>query len=251
MEKAVSKGMEVTYREKGVVVRQFKMDRTDTSEEEVIIQTVADGGATAYSTRLIQDESLTMAHLPGLEPQKIEEIDELAGHIILSKWGENGWTHELAEGQPTETQREALAKRPDWESDEETPEGLQKVGASWEIDAVSFKRHLGRRCRAASGKLTRTFRGLVDYNGHRCAVIRTTGTIRGKVTGMGNKKDAEHLLTMTIDDTDYQSLRHGVVLKTESVVTMKDVTDQEFSGQAVEATIEGTTKSETITTVIE
>ena len=237
------KAADMTLKAEGKLLGTFKLDMTGIDESISTVKTTEGRAVTMFTTRIVKDEMTISVHGPGGTETK-EDLGALAGQVVTSEKTKSGWKHTLADGEPSKAQKEALANIPMWEEDEDIPSGKQKIGATWEMDAVHFKKVLGGSITAASGKVRKTFTGLTKHNGELCAVIEWTGSIKGKLTADGNEK----LFTLgQLKNTEYRSLKHGVSLKWEMEMSWKLSGKEKVEGNEVDVVIQGKAivKSET------
>ena len=100
--------------------------------------------------------------------------------------------------------------------DEVFPEGKVKIGHAWKVDASKMKSLTGSTISDASGEMKLKFVKLESVDGEECAVIETTGTIKGKM-----KEDGAPDLEMAITSTGWRSLKTGLEVKSTITGTMK------------------------------
>ncbi len=173
-----------------------------------------------YQTKIIKAEHKFNYIYPKGKRRTVDRIDDVAGEVVVSERLGGKWEHNLLDGEPTNEQRESLARlRSPFEERDHIPAGRLKKGASWDVDSVQMKRLLDPGVDAVSGKLRAEFAGLENLAGDRCAVI----VCRGSLTVRSGPEDDIQERTEKIDMyiISHISLKHGIVVKSTSAMTSR------------------------------
>ena len=149
-----------------------------------------------------------------------EELDHFAGETIRSINIGGKWNHSLLERLPNDTiELAALADMTPWcERRAFAPPERQRPRASWEVDQAHIDALLRTKMTAISGKILATFSRVEKHEDDLCAVIRYTGTLRGRVD-LGERE--EPIGSLVLDMTSIRSLINGIDLKTDGVVNIR------------------------------
>jgi hypothetical protein len=240
-----TKGAELTVTAQGKNV-QGKLTASTISEEETKILAIDGEKVTKFQTKHIKDEDRTITTIAG-ETTTDDDLDDLAGSVVSSVKKGNDWTHSLVDSKPTEKQSKALAGLSGWDDHDHIPNGKQAIGRTWEVDATHFKKLLGPKATAVSGKLKATFVGLEKHRGELCAVIQTEGRMKAKMEIDGK------LMTMDIEmkETTHRSLRLGWDLASTATGTVRLVGNFKTDGEDVRVEIKGNFTGHVSTTITE
>lgn len=234
------KGLDLTMKSAGKILNTAKMDISAEEEKQYEVLAVEEGVVTKFKTRIVKDETNTKTQAPEGEPQRSEDLGDLAGQVVISEKIKKAWTHTLAEGEPTEKQKAALADLPPWEDNDGVPAAKQKIGDSWDMDATHIKKYVGESYTAMSGKVKVTLTGLKKVDGQLCAFMEIKGTIKGKLKAEGNEK----VVTFGITATDSFSLKHGISLKSDGEFTIKATGKEKVDDMEIDVIMEGKAKFE-------
>jgi hypothetical protein len=242
-EKFEIKDAELTEAALGIRV-QGKMSMSASSESEIKILSLDRQKVTSFQTKHIKDEAATTTTIAG-ETIKFDEVNDLAGAVVLSVKGAAGWTHSLLDAKPTEKQRKALALESGWDDHEDIPEGKQAIGRSWEVDATHLKGFLRPQFTSLSGKAKKSFIRLEEHRGEICAVIETVGRTKGKIDMGGTPATLDfEWKAMT-----FRALRLGIDVKMTFTGTLRLVGKVDDIGAGTE--LKGTFTGEELTTVLQ
>ena len=115
------------------------------------------------------------------QDMKEKKDGELNGETFFSERVEKGkWKHSLVDVKPTEKQQKELDKRTGMENaDIMFPEGKTKVGHTWSVDASAIQHLVGNSISDLKGKMDMKFLKVEEVDGEMCAVIETSGTVKG------------------------------------------------------------------------
>ena len=187
------------------------------SEEEIEVLEVQGREIVKVRSTIGKESVNTVSSVNGND-MKEDKTSVLQGERIIAEKGKDGkWKNSLEDGKPTEEQQKELAKREGLDSDDEVfPEGKVKIGHAWKVDASKMKSLTGSTISDASGEMKLKFVKLESVDGEECAVIETTGTIKGKM-----KEDGAPDLEMAITSTGWRSLKTGLEVKSTITGTMK------------------------------
>ncbi len=187
------------------------------SEEEIEVLEVKGREIVKVRSTIGKESVNTVSSVNGND-MKEDKTSVLQGERIIAEKGKDGkWKNSFEDGKPTEEQQKELAKREGLDSDDEVfPEGKVKIGHAWKVDASKMKSLTGSTISDASGEMKLKFVKLESVDGEECAVIETTGTIKGKM-----KEDGAPDLEMAITSTGWRSLKTGLEVKSTITGTMK------------------------------
>ncbi|HVL16153.1 MAG TPA: hypothetical protein VM529_26515 [Gemmata sp.] len=189
---------------------KLKMTMNASSEEEAKVLAVDGRNVTKCQTKMIKEVMEVSADIGG-EPMTIPS--ELQGEIIISeRIGENKWKHSLVDTQPSEKQKKDLDNRNGIENDDDLyPKEKVKVGAKWKVDAKALTKMLGNSFTDIKGELDQTFTKTEEIDGQKCAVVESSGTVKGKM------KDDDGMPTLDVElelkVTTWKAIETGVAVK--------------------------------------
>ena len=210
---------------------KLKQTMTETTEEEVKFLAVDGRNVTKAQTKIVK---------------KITEVgdeegkaDELEGEVLISeRLGEGKWKHTLVDNKPSAKQKKKLDRRTGPETDDELyPEAKVKVGHAWTVDAAAMKKFLGNDFTDISGKLKQKFVKVETVDGEECAVIESSGAIKGKMTDEDDDVlDVELTVTKV---TTWRAIKTGVDIKSKMEGRLKLAGKKKIDGADAELTLEG------------
>jgi hypothetical protein len=215
----------------------INMKVTATGQEEKTIQEVQGRDVTKYRTKVQKADNNVVTSFGGME-MKENKPGSLVGEIILSEKKNGKWKHLLVDGQPSDEQKKELDKLTGIENDDEAfPKEKVKVGHAWEVDASKLKSLTGNQFTDVSGTIKQKFLRIEKIDGEDCAVIESSGTMKGKLKlddDMGSPEGS-----MTIKGIGWKSLKTGYEVKGEFEGTMKFAGKMKIMGEEVDMTMEG------------
>jgi len=220
---------------------------TITNEEEETILEVKDREVVKTKAKITKERIKTVTTLGG-QDMSDEKTGDLEGQILSNERTKDGkWKASLVDGAPTDEQKKDLAKRNGPENDDELyPSDKVAPGHKWEVDAAKMKSLTGNAFTDVSGKMKQKFVKIEKIDGDECAVIETTGTIKGKIKGDdGETPDAELKLTAT----GWRSLKTGVEIKAKFEGTIKISGKTKVDGEEVNMSLTGPIKGDSTTMV--
>ncbi len=242
----VIKDADVTLAVGGVPVK-LKQTMTITSEEEEKAVAVEGRQVTRSQTKVIKDEMKAVTALDGGQEEESDEPGALAGQVILSdRVGDAKWKHRLVEATPTDEQRKELDKRLGPECDDDLyPPAPVRPGHTWDVDAAKLRRHFGNEFKEMTGTVKQKFVRVEEVNGDRCAVIESTGPVKGKMKDDDGDLDFE----MDLTATTWRSLRLGVDVREKLSGTIKLAGEQNVDGARAKITLKGRMSGDATVTV--
>lgn len=220
---------------------KLKQTMTEISEEEVKILAVDGRNVTKAQTKITKK----ITEIEGED----DKADELEGVVIISeRLGEGKWKHTLVDDKPTAKQKKKLDRRIGPENDDDLyPEGKVKVGHAWTVDATAMRKFLGNDFKEVSGKMKQKFVKIETVNGEECAVVESSGTIKGKLTDEDDDVlDVELVVTKA---TSWRSLKTAVDIKGKLEGRLKLSGKKKIDGQEAELALDGPLVVDSTTTV--
>ncbi len=223
----------------------LKMTMDMVGEEEQKILAVDGRNVTKVQTKVTKERADITADLGG--GMTMTQPTELEGEVIISeRIGEGKWKHALVDNKPTEKQKKELDNRNGIENDDDMfPAEKVKVGHTWTVDAKAMTRLFGNSFTDIKGDLKQKFLKLEMIDGEECAVVESTGTIKGKM----KDEDGSPALDVQMDlkATAWRSLKTGVEVKGKFTGEIKLAGKQKVDDTAVDITMSGPLTGETIT----
>ena len=213
----------------------LKQNLTIENEDEDEVLEVKGREVTKAKTTVRKDRVKTVSDVNGTE-MKEDKTGALEGESVVAELGKNGkWKNTLEDGKPNDDQKKELAKREGPQSDDDLfPEEKVKVGHAWTVDAAKAKSLTGGSMTDVSGKLKQKFLKVEKVDGEECAVIETTGTLKGKMKEEGNP-DVE----MTVKAIGWRNLKTGVEVKATISGTIKIEGTIKMDDNEIELKLEG------------
>jgi hypothetical protein len=218
----------------------LKMSMVMTDEEEQKVLAVEGRNVTKCQTKIIKERAEVTADIGGgpmVEPTALE------GEIIIStrkvdKDGKVTWEHTLLDNKPTEKQKKELEHRIGMENDDELyPAEKVKVGHEWTVKASALTKLFGNSFTDIQGELKQKFVKIEQIDGADCAVIDSTGTVKGKM------KDEEGVpalnVEMDLKVRSWRDLKTGVEVKGTFEGRMKLNGKQKIDDTAVDISLSG------------
>ena len=213
------------------------------SEEEVKVLALDGGKVSKYQTKHIKDETKTEETVGG-NTTTDEDVDDLAGAVVLSEKHDGKWTHSLVDAAPTDKQKKALHDLDGWDDEDYIPQGKQPIGRSWEVDATHLKKIMGGGLKSLSGTGKSSFVRLEKYDGELCAVVESDMHVKGAPdTSVG-----DGLMEMDLKSVEYRSLRLGHAIKATLDGTMRMIIKAKVGDVETSVEIKGKVSGEVETT---
>ncbi|MCE9529578.1 MAG: hypothetical protein K8T89_00325 [Planctomycetes bacterium] len=201
----------------GGVKLEGKMDMVTTTEKEEVVLGVEGRDVTKIRTKLLKDEVKRKTTLGG-ETEEETEKKALAGEFIFSERVKDKWKHVLEDNTPNDKQKKELKDFDNPENDDELfPKDKVKIGHTWDIDPIAFKKVISSKLSEATGKGKGKFLRLEKIDGEECAVVEMDLDIKGRI------KD---------EDSDFKVEMKGKLISFRALAT----------GLDMKYTIEGTAK---------
>ena len=215
---------------------ELKQNLLIVNEDEDEVLEVKGREVQKLKTKILKDSVNTATEINGAE-MKEDKAGDLEGETVVAEKGKDGkWKNSLLDGKPSDEQKKELAKREGPESDDELfPEVKVKVGHTWTVDASKMKSLTGPSFTDVSGKMKQKFAKLETVDGEECAVIETTGTLKGKMKDDNGTPDVE----MTLVATGWRNLKTGIEVKAKITGTIKVEGKIKMGDDEVELKLEG------------
>jgi hypothetical protein len=225
---------------------ELKMTMDVTSEEEQKVLAV-DGRTVTKSQSKITKERADITVNFGGKPMKIPHKTELEGETVISeRIGENKWKHSLVDTKPTDKQKKELDNRNGIESEDELyPEGKVKVGHTWKVEAKALTKLFGNSFTDIKGELKQKFLKVEDVDNDPCAVIESTGTVKGKMKDDDGQPTVD--VEMDLKVLSWRSIKTGVEVKGKFDGKIKLEGTQKMDDQDVEIKLSGPLSGESTT----
>jgi hypothetical protein len=224
----------------------LKMTMDQLSEEEQKVLAVDGRLVTKCQSKITKDRADIVANLGGMA-MKITHNAELEGETVISeRVGENKWKHSLVDTKPTDKQKKELDTRNGIESEDDLyPAEKVKVGHTWKVEAKALTKVFGNSFTDIKGELNQKFLKIEDVDNDPCAVIESTGTIKGKM------KDDDGQPTMDVEMElkvlSWRSIKTGVEVKGKFDGKIKLEGTQKMDDQDVEIKLSGPISGESTT----
>jgi hypothetical protein len=245
--KSTCKPMRLTYSFEGVPRSSASFDFRREGELNYVVEAAEDRQVTRARVRIVKNVT-TFIMTRGDEEVIDHKVDRLEGREIISELGKNGWTHRLAEGQPTEEEKEALRVQSEFEDENWYPKGKIRIGATWAMPPLHLARAFAPGDEVkVTGDLKTTLVEVRNFEGDPCAVIRTTGPVRGTFRREGQRANLE----LELETTEFRSLRTYVALRFDIRCDFKQSGPVKVGNEVLEETVEGTMNDSYRTTVVE
>jgi hypothetical protein len=216
-------------------------------EEEQKVLTVDGRNVTKSQSKIIKERADVSTDLGGMNMTQTMPT-ELEGEVVISeRIGEGKWKHSLVDTKPTDKQKKELDNRNGIENDDDLyPAEKVKVGHSWKVDAKALTKLFGNSFTEVKGELKQKFLKIEDVGGEECAVIESTGLVKGKM----KDEDGQPTLDVEMDlkVISWRAVKTGVDVKEKFEGKIKLAGTQKIDDAKVEITLsgpltgEGTTK---------
>lgn len=239
------KDADVTIKTGGTTLK-MKQTMTATTEEEEKFLEVDGRTVTKSRAKIVKDRLVIVADFMG-NAMKEEHTHGLEGETILSeRLGAGKWKHALVDNKPTEKQKKELLKRLGPENDDALfPADKVKVGHTWTVDAAELKRFFGNSVTQVKGTVKQTFVKVENVNGQPCAVIRSEGSIKGKMRD--DEGEPTQDVEMELKLTGWREITSGLEVKMMFEGRIRIAGKQKLDGAEAEVTLDGVLSGESTT----
>jgi hypothetical protein len=217
---------------------KLKQTMVETVEEEIKLLAVDGRNVTKAQTKVIKKVTDVTTDLNG-EANTETQRDDLEGTVIIAeRLGEGKWKHTLVDDKPTAKQKKKLDRRVGPENDDDLyPAGKVKVGHEWTVDAAAMKKFLGNDFSDISGKMKQKFVKVEAVDGDDCAVIESTGSIKGKLTD--DDDDMLNVELVVSKATTWRSIKTGIDVKSKLEGKLKLAGKKKIEGAEADLVMEG------------
>ena len=217
-------------------------------EEEQKVLAVDGRNVTKCQSKIIKDRSEMITDFGGMQnPEKM--TNELEGEVIISeRIGDGKWKHSLVDTQANDKQKKELDNRNGIENDDDLfPAEKVKVGHTWKVEAKALTKLFGNSFTDISGELKQKFLKIEEVSGEECAVIESTGVVKGKM----KDEDGEPTLNVEMDlkVTSWRSIKSGVDLKEKFEGKIKLSGTQKVDDAKVDIVMSGPLSGESTTKI--
>jgi hypothetical protein len=235
--------MTLTIKDADAVLKvgEIKLDGTMsmvvTGEEEAKVLAVDGRNVTKCRTKIVKEQAEITANIGGVKQNKTEPT-ALQGEIVISTRVGDKWKHALLDTQPTDKQKKELDSRNGIENEDDLyPAEKVKVGHEWKVDAKALTKLFGNSFTEVKGELKQKFVKVEDVGGEECAVIESSGLVKGKM----KDDDGEPTLNMEMDlkVKTWRSIKTGVEVKGTFEGKIKLTGTQKVDDQNVEVNLSG------------
>lgn len=229
---------------------KVKVTMDVTGEEEQKVLTVDGRNVTKCQSKIIKDRSEMVTDFAGMQmPETM--TNELEGEVVISeRIGDGKWKHSLVDNKPTDKQKKELDNRNGIENDDDLfPAEKVKVGHTWKVEAKALTKLFGNSFTDITGELKQKFLKTEEFAGEECAVIESTGAVKGKM----KDEDGEPTLNVEMDlkVTSWRSIKSGVDLKEKFEGKIKLSGTQKIDDAKVDITLNGPLSGESTTKIKE
>jgi hypothetical protein len=225
---------------------KVKVTMDITGEEEQKVLAVDGRNVTKCQSKIIKDRSDMVADFPGMQmPETI--VNELEGEIVISeRMGDDKWKHSLVDTKPTDKQKKELDNRNGIENEDDLyPAEKVKVGHTWKVEAKALTKLFGNSFTDITGELKQKFLKIEEVAGEECAVIESTGAVKGKMKDDEGEPNLD--VEMDLKVTSWRSIKSGVDLKEKFEGKIKFSGTQKIDDMKVEITLSGPLSGESST----
>jgi hypothetical protein len=187
-----------------------KQSITSNDEEEIKVMAVDGRQITKALITVVKDHSDVVTNTGG-EDSKESKNGELDGAVIIAeRTGAKKWKHHLVDEKATEKQQKELDRRGGLESDDvQYPEGKVKVGHAWTIDAAVLNGLMGGNIKDLKGTVKMKFLKLEKVDGEMCAVIESTGIVKGIL----QQDDGDMTIELDMKGTTWRSVKTALDMR--------------------------------------
>jgi hypothetical protein len=166
-------------------------------------------------------------------------MNELEGESILSeRIGGSKWKHSLADTDSTEKKKKELDNLNGFENDDDSyPAEKVKLGDTWKSEAKSLTRLFDDSFSDLSGEMKRTFLKLEEIENEECAVVQSTGLVKGKMKDEAGEPSM--VMEMDLKLTSWRSLKSGIYVKEQFEGKIKLSGTQKVEDEKVKFSVSG------------
>jgi hypothetical protein len=230
------KDADTTLKVAGQMIK-MKMTMDMIGEEEQKVLEVDGRNVTKCQSKIVKERADISTDFGG--GMTMTQPTELEGEIVISKRvGENKWEHTLVDNKPTEKQKKELDNRNGIENDDDLyPAEKVKVGHKWKVEAKALTKLFGNSFTDIKGELQQKFLKVETIEGEECAVVESTGLVKGKMKDDDGKPTLD--VEMDLKAKAWRSIKTGVELKGTFEGKIKLDGKQKIDDQAVDISLSG------------
>lgn len=217
-------------------------------EEEQKVLAVDGRNVTKCQSKIIKERAEIVTDFAGMNMTQTMPT-ELEGEVVISeRIAEGKWKHSLVDTKPTDKQKKELDNRNGIENDDDLyPAEKVKVGHTWKVEAKALTKLFGNSFTDIKGELKQKFLKVVDVDGEECAVIESTGMVKGKMKDDDGQPTLD--VEMDLKVTSWRSVKTGVDLKEKFEGKIKLAGTQKIDDAKVEITMSGPLSGESTTKI--
>lgn len=215
----------------------LKMTMDMIGEEEQKVLAVDGRNVTKCQSKILKERADIATDFGG--GMTMTQPTELEGEIVISeRVGDNKWKHTLVDNKPSEKQKKELDNRNGIENDDDLyPAEKVKVGHVWKVEAKALTKLFGNSFTDIKGELKQKFLKVEEVDGEECAVVESTGLVKGKMKDDDGKPTLD--VEMDLKATAWRSIKTGVELKGTFSGKIKLAGKQKIDDQSVDITLSG------------
>ena len=215
----------------------LKMTMDMIGEEEQKVLAVKGRNVTKCQSKIIKERADITTDFGG--GMTMTQPTELEGEIVISeRVADDKWKHTLVDNKPTEKQKKELDNRNGIENDDDLyPAEKVKVGHEWKVPAKALTKLFGNSFTDIKGELKQKFVKLEEVEGDECAVVESTGLVKGKMKDDDGKPTLD--VQMDLKATAWRSIKSGVEIKGTFSGKIKLAGKQKIDDQSVDITLSG------------
>jgi hypothetical protein len=178
---------------------KLKMSMDVIGEEEQKVLAVDGRNVTKCQSKIIKERAEITTDFGGMK-MNMTQPTELEKEIVISERVGDKWKHSLVDTKPTEKQKKELDNRNGIENEDDLyPAEKVKVGHTWTVEAKALTKLFGNSFTDIKGELKQKFLKLETVENQECALIESSGTVKGKMKDDDGKPTLDVEMKGTFD----------------------------------------------------
>ncbi len=223
----------------------LKMTMDVIGEEEQKVLAVDGRNVTKCQCKIVKERAEITTNLGGMK-MSMTQPTELEGEIVISERTGDTWKHKLVDTKPTDKQKKELDNRNGIENEDDLyPKEKVKVGHTWTVEAKALTKLFGNSFTDIKGELKQKFLKLETVENQECALIESSGTVKGKMKDDDGKPTLD--VEMELKVKSWRSVKTGVELKGTFDGKIKLAGKQKIDDQEVDIKLSGPLTGESTT----
>ena len=221
----------------------LKQSIDDEQVQRVKVLAVEGYAVTKAEVTVVKNRVVIDTTLPTGQGQSDDKAGELDKQVYLTELKDGKWKNTLVDATPTDEQKKKLARVEGPTGVEMYPAEAVAVGHAWTTSAADARAVVGDGVSAPGGKVDHKFLRVEEVGGEQCAVIESTGKIKGTVPEPG--KAVAPAMAFDFKAVTYRSLKTGLDVKGTVTGAMKLTGTVQVGGNDADTTLEGKVTVET------